>query len=105
MRKELLLARSSVQRLRIAHEVDALRRSLHWPRAGLALAALPPVRSALFGLMVGLAGRSRTARLVRGAALAMLAVKLAAGLARKRGAATRPPASIGSPSGPSRIRE
>lgn len=82
-RKRLLLARSSLQRLEIARELDALRAALRWPRAGLALAASPPVRKALLGLLLGFAGRGRLSRLLRMAAFAVVAVKVAGGLARR----------------------
>ena len=36
LRKQVLLARSSLCRLRIAVEITSVRESLHWPRVGIA---------------------------------------------------------------------
>jgi hypothetical protein len=68
LRKEVLLARSSLQRLKIARDAGALRESLRWPRAAAAVVASPQGRSVLFGALLLLAGRGRFARLVRGTA-------------------------------------
>lgn len=76
LRKELLVARASLQRLKVGHELDALRESLRWPRAVAAVAASAPVRSMLFGLLLLVLGRGRVASLVRAAAGAVALVKL-----------------------------
>jgi hypothetical protein len=41
LRKEVLLARSSLQRLKSARAAGALRESLRWPRAAAAVVASP----------------------------------------------------------------
>lgn len=82
LRKEVLVARASLQRLKIGGELDALRESLRWPRAVAAIAASPQGRSVLFGLLLLLAGRGRVARLVRAGAGAVALVKLVSMFAR-----------------------
>jgi hypothetical protein len=78
MRKQVLLARSSLYRLRMSHEIGAVRESARWPRIGIALASSPAGRAALFGLLAPMIiGRGRMARLVRGAAIALAVAKLA----------------------------
>ena len=77
LRKELLLARASLQRLKLRHEIDGFRESLRWPNAVGAIAASPKVRSLTFALLLAVAGRWRVARLVRGAAIAVVVARLA----------------------------
>ena len=80
LRKQLLLARSSLYRLRIAHDLATVREGLRWPRVGMAVAASPSARSALLGLLVLIAGETPVTRLLRGAALALVLAKLAGSL-------------------------
>jgi hypothetical protein len=77
LRKQALLARSSLCRLRIAYEVTTIRESMRWPRIGLALAASPPARFALFDALELIVGRGRLAQVLRGAAFALALAKLA----------------------------
>jgi hypothetical protein len=81
LRKQILLARSALGRLRVAHQLSAIHDSLRWPRVGMAVAGSPPARSALLGLLVLVAGEGRVARLLRGAAAALMLAKLARVLA------------------------
>lgn len=64
LRKQVLLARSSLCRLRIAYEVTNVRESMRWPRIGLDA----------FELIIG---RGRLAQVLRGAAFALALAKLA----------------------------
>lgn len=91
LRKEVLVARATLQRLKVACEVEALRENLRWPRAVAAIAASPPARSALFGLLLLVTGRGRLARFVRIAAATLALTRLAGRLA----APARPPGSTG----------
>lgn len=84
MRKQVLLARSSLDRLQIAHEAAAARESTRWPRIGIAFASAAG-RSVLFGLLASMiVGRGRAARLLRGAAIAVALAKLAHSAATRR---------------------
>lgn len=71
-RKELLLARSSVYRLALAIEAQALRESLS-PRR---LAAAVPLRTVLVALVALIVGRSRIVKLAGWATRALMVVKL-----------------------------
>ena len=71
-RKQLLIARSSLQRLQLQQGVQALRSSAT-PRAALSLARASPLRSAILGGLMLVAGRQRVARLVS-AAMAAVAI-------------------------------
>ena len=86
LRKELLLARSSLCRLKIHHQADALRHGLSWRGAATAVAAAPPARGALFLLAAEGVGHARMARwlTLAGRALAVVRLaRLALGLLRK----------------------
>ena len=78
LRREVLVARSSLQRLKIGRDVDALRESLNWPRALRAAASTPQGRSLLFGVLLLAAGSGRLARMVRMAAGVLAVAKLGA---------------------------
>lgn len=82
LRKEVLVARASLQRLKVGHELEALREGMRWPRAVAAIATSPPVRSLLFGLLLLVVGRGRVARLVRLGAGAVALAKVAGAFAR-----------------------
>lgn len=84
LRREVLVARASLQRVAIARDVETLRGSLRWPRAAASIAASPLARSLVFGALVLIAGRGRVGRLIRLAATALSAMKLAAALARPK---------------------
>lgn len=74
LRKDLLLARGALQRLRAQQHANALGRAAHDAPALLAAAATSrPARAAAFGLLVLFLGRGRLRR-VLGAAGAALAV-------------------------------
>jgi hypothetical protein len=96
LRKDLLIARGTLQRLKIAQEAGRLRESLGWRRAAAALTTSPG-RSLAFGLLMLVAGRGRLARLLRITAVGISLVKLS-GLLRSPPA---PPAA-GLPPAPSR---
>lgn len=67
LRKDLLVARAQLQRLKIARQAGELRAGLSWRNAASTLASSPG-RSLGFGLLLLLAGRSKVANLVRIAA-------------------------------------
>ena len=69
LRKELLVARSTLHRLRVSHDVRALREGMSWPFAAGAWATSPPVRLGMLALAM-LAAR-RGSRLLGGATVAM----------------------------------
>lgn len=79
-RRQVLVARSAVQRLEIARDVHALRASFSAPRTALALAASAPV----IALLARLAGRGRFARLVRVAAVGFAVVRVARAFLARR---------------------
>jgi hypothetical protein len=87
LRREVLVARSSLQRLKIGRHADALRESLQWSRALRAATSTPQGRSLLFGVLLLMTGSGRLARMVRMAAAALAVAKLGAMLLR---AATAP---------------
>jgi len=88
LRKEVLVARASLQRLKIGSELEALREDLRWPRAVAAIATSRAIRSALFGGLLILAGRGRAARLVRAAAAVAALIKTAGWFAHRTPVAT-----------------
>jgi len=88
LQKDLLVARGALQRLRILQEAAALGESFRGPKTLLAVAASTPVRTALFGLLLLVAGRGRVARGVSIAAVVIALAKLARNFApHKRGEA------------------
>ena len=70
-RKELLIARASLQRLQAAHQVEALREGLRWPRPIAALATNRRALSVAGALLLFVLARSRFARAARWAAIAV----------------------------------
>lgn len=88
LRKDLLVARAQLQRLKIARQAGELRESLSWRNAATTLASSPG-RSLVFGLLLLVAGRSRVANLVRIAAGAVTLAKVA-GVFASRSASPRP---------------
>jgi hypothetical protein len=87
LRKNVLVARASLQRLKIGVELQVLREDLRWPRAVSAIAKSRPVRTALFGGLLVLVGRGRLARFVAAAAAALALAKVAAAFTHRTPAA------------------
>jgi hypothetical protein len=83
LRKDLLVARAQLQRLKIARQVGELRASLSWRNAAATLTSSPG-RSLGFGLLLLLAGRSKVANLVRIAAGVVALAKVAGAFATTR---------------------
>ena len=77
LRKQLLQARSTLCRLRIRHELNAMRGTLSWARAGIMALKALPVRSAVFGLALAGVAHGRLARLLALAARILLLARLA----------------------------
>jgi hypothetical protein len=76
LRREVLVARSAVERLEVACEAQALHAALFRPRTAIALAAPP-----LVALLLGFARRGR---FVRGAILAIAMLRVAQAFVRRR---------------------
>jgi hypothetical protein len=73
LRKDLLVARAQLQRLKIARQAGELRESLSWRNAASTLATSPS-RALVFGLLLLVAGRGRMASVLRiGAGVVALA--------------------------------
>ena len=83
LRKQVLVARSAMLRLRAARDVQALRESLACPRVAASIAGSAPGRSALFGALLLLAGGRRLARFVRLTAVAVTVARVAWVVARR----------------------
>jgi hypothetical protein len=81
-RRQVLVARASLQRLEVRHELGSLRESLRWPRLAASIGASSRGRSALFGLVLLAAGRRRLARLLGAAAAGLVLAKLAIAMAK-----------------------
>jgi len=62
LRKEILLTRSALLRLKLRHDTLALRRSLGWREVSAAVVHSPPARDAIFLAAAEAMGRDRTAR-------------------------------------------
>ena len=77
LRKQLLIARSSLYRLKIRHESGALRESLSWRQAAVAAAGSSPARSGAFLLALEGLGERRMARLLTFASRALMVARFA----------------------------
>lgn len=77
LRKQLLQARSTLCRLRIRYEFNAMHDRLSWARAGVRAAKALPVRSAVLGLALYAVPRSRLARLLALTARMLLLARMA----------------------------
>lgn len=77
LRKQLLQARSTHCRLRIRCELNAMRDTLSWARAGVMAVKALPVRSIVLGLALSGVPHSRLARLLVLAARMLLFARLA----------------------------
>lgn len=75
-RKALLLARSSLHRLQLSHEADALRESLNWRNLASSAASSGAMRPLAIGAIILIAGRKRISSLVRLATGAIMVVKV-----------------------------
>lgn len=77
LRKELLIAHSSLCRLKIRHEVQSLRHNFSWREAGAAAVQTAAGRDALFLLAAEGIGRHRMARWLAVAGQVLAIAKLA----------------------------
>jgi hypothetical protein len=79
LEKQLLLDRSALCRLRLRRETHALRRSLEWKRASVAVAivAAPAVRAIVWSVALSLLGAGRVGRMLMLAGRVVLVAKLA----------------------------
>ena len=75
-RKELLVARASLQRLQAANEIAALRERMQWSRSAGSLISSPGVRSLLVGVALLALRRSRFAGAARWAGIALTIVRI-----------------------------
>lgn len=96
LRKDLLVARAQLQRLKIARQVGELREGLNWRNAAATFTSSPG-RSLFFGLLLLVAGRSKVANLVRIAAGAVALAKVAGVFATRPGGAKSRVANAPSP--------
>jgi hypothetical protein len=76
LRKQLLVARSSLCRLKIRHEALALRESLSWHRAAVTVAGTPAARSAAFLLALAGLGQDRMAKLLAFAGRVLMVARI-----------------------------
>lgn len=76
VRKQLLLARSSLIRLQIRHQLYSARSGVSWVNVGVHAATSAPVRSAVFGLILSRLGHNRVARVLAIASKAILFAKI-----------------------------
>jgi hypothetical protein len=87
-RKALLVARSSLYRLMLARDAQALRESLQPRNLASAATSSGALRPLLFGALTLLAGRSRVGAIVGLATRALMLVKAAQaviGMVRRKG--------------------
>lgn len=77
LRKELLIARSSLCRLKIRHEVQDFHHNLTWREAGTAVVHTTAGRDAIFLLAAEGLGHERTARWLAVAGQVLAIAKLA----------------------------
>lgn len=77
IRKDLLVARSSLYRLRIGRDVAGLRASVSLGSVGSAIAGSGTAREMVLGLLLAGAGRGRISRLVRLASRTLVIVRVA----------------------------
>ena len=92
-RKELLIAKSTLHRLRLQHGALELRRSVATPRGVLAIATAPVVRPLLFSALLVVVGGRRLSRVLKGAMAALTIAKaIHALVGASKATAVRPPA-------------
>ena len=75
-RREVLVARATVQRLQAQLEADMVREGLRPKRMASALAGTSQARSLLVAALLALAGRTRLAPFVRWASVALAVVQV-----------------------------
>lgn len=85
-RKELLVARASLQRLEAAHQIVVLRERVRLPRTAAALMANPQARSLVLATLAFALRRTRLLRFVRYAGLAFVVAQVVRSAAASRSA-------------------
>ena len=85
-RKQLLVARASLQRLEAATEIARLRDRLQWSRSAGALASSTQVRSLLFAVALFALSRTRFVRATRWAGIALTVLRFVRLALRRRAA-------------------
>jgi hypothetical protein len=76
LRKQLLVARSALCRLKIRREAGALREGLTWRNAATAVANSSPARAAAFDLVLEGLGRDRMSRALAFASRALMVARI-----------------------------
>jgi hypothetical protein len=76
LRRDLLVARSAMLRLRATRDVQALRESLTFSRIASSAAGSAPARSMLFGTLLVVLGRTGFSRALRIVAAVLAGAKL-----------------------------
>jgi hypothetical protein len=77
LRKEVLVARAALCRLKIRRDVLELRGSLSFAKAGTALAGSAPARELVLGLLLSGLGSGRVARMLALAGRAVVVARVA----------------------------
>lgn len=77
IRKDLLLAQSSLYRLKVARDAARVRESLSPGSVGAAIAGYGPARNMALGLLLAGLGSGRVSRLIRLASRALVVARLA----------------------------
>ncbi len=92
IRKDLLLAQSSLYRLKVARDAARVRESLSPGNVGAAIAGSGPARNMALGLLLAGLGSGRVSRLIRLASRALVVARLAfAAFGMMRAQPTPPP--------------
>ena len=95
IRKDLLVAQSSLYRLRVARDAARVRESLSPGSVGAAIAGSGPARNVALGLLLAGLGSGRVSRLIRLASRALVVARLA--LAAFGMMRSSPPAAAAAP--------
>ena len=98
LRKDVLVARSCLLRLKAANELQSLRESLTCREIAGSITGSARVRSALFGTLLLVAGGGRLGRFLRVAAIGVAVARVAALVAKL--ARQAEPAGAGHPDSP-----
>lgn len=92
IRKDLLVAQSSLYRLKVARDAARVRESLSPGSVGAAIAGSGPARNMALGLLLAGLGSGRVSRLIRLASRALVVARLAlAAFGMLRSQPTPPP--------------